>query len=351
MNRSLILCAPCIGLILLSSGCLTSSSHRISSPNPALTPKASGSSVLARLNNQPITEEDIQRVAGAGLIRAQVQLYDVREGAIRQIVEERLIEAEALREDLSIGQWIKEQISDNIRIEEGALSAYYEEHKAEFQDRPFEDVQEEVRARLFDVEYQKRYADLINRLKKRAAIEVLIEAPRVDVDDGGAPFRGPQNAPVTIIEFGDFQCPFCGRARPTINQILESYPKQVRYVFRDFPLPFHEQALKAHEACHCAGDQGRYWEMNQKLFENQQALTSEDFTRYAEELGLDIALFQKCLDAGEHVNMIQRHRLSGESAGVSGTPTFFVNGRMVLGMAPFTHFQQIIEQELAREKP
>ena len=306
--------------------------------------------ILARVNGEPITEAQIQAAAGSPLLRAQMQLYDVREQTLEQLIEERLMDAEAKRLGLSSQEDLRKQVTDAITIDDSEIAAYFEAHTAEMQGKSLEEMKDTLRSRIYNERYQQRYTELIERLRKEAKVEVLMEVPRVSVDDGGSPDRGPKQAPVSIIEFGDFQCPYCGRTRPTIAQVLETYPNQVRYVFRDFPLPFHQQAMKAHEASYCAGDQGRYWEMNQKLFNNQQALDTEHLSAYAQELGLDTDQFRRCLDSGAYATQVNQNRYAGEQAGVSGTPTFFVNGRMVVGAVPFSYMQRIIEKELQRHQ-
>lgn len=160
--------------------------------------------------------------------------------------------------------------------------------------------------------------------------------------------KGPANAPVTIIMFSDYQCPYCGRAEDTVKEILEAYPTQVKLIFRDFPLSsMHQYAQKAAEASECAGEQGKYWEMHDKLFENQQALTADDLKKYAADLGLDTGKFNTCLDSGAMASEVQKDFNDGQAAGVSGTPTFFINGQKLVGAQPFTAFKPVIDAKLA----
>lgn len=169
----------------------------------------------------------------------------------------------------------------------------------------------------------------------------------VTVDDDAT--KGDSNAPVTIIEFSDYECPFCGRHfQQTYPQIVREYVDtgKVKIVFRDFPLSFHPNAQKAAEAAECAGEQRKYWEMHDKLFENQNALEVNSLKQYAKELGLNIKTFDDCLDSGKMASEIQKDSEDGQNAGVSGTPTFFINGIPLTGAQPFEAFKQIIEQEL-----
>lgn len=167
----------------------------------------------------------------------------------------------------------------------------------------------------------------------------------VTADDD--PSIGPADAPVEIIEFSDFQCPYCARAEPTVKQVIEEYGDQVRLVYRDFPLSIHSNAQKAAEAGECAYDQGMFWEMHDKMFENQGSLGTASLKGYAEELGMDTAEFNDCLDSGKHEDEVKEDFADGVDAGVTGTPAFFINGIKLSGAQPFSSFKQVIDQELA----
>ena len=173
------------------------------------------------------------------------------------------------------------------------------------------------------------------------------EIEKVDVSLDDDPMKGDENAPVTIVEFSDFQCPFCGKVEPTVKQILDIYKGKVKLVYRDFPLNSHEFAQKAAEASECADEQDKFWEYHDKLFENQDALTIEDLKKYASGLELDTVKFNDCLDSGKYESEVQKDFEDGQKYGVSGTPAFFINGKLISGNQPFSVFQQIIEGELA----
>ena len=158
--------------------------------------------------------------------------------------------------------------------------------------------------------------------------EPSVEAPReVTVTVGGAPFRGDPDAPVTVVEFSDYQCPFCSRHVHETWPELAEYVQlgKVKHVFRDYPIEsLHPQAFKAHEAAHCAGDQDEYWEMHATLFANQTALDASELVGHAEELGLDVETFRQCLDDGDHAEAVRAGIAEGETLGISATPTFLI---------------------------
>ena len=159
-------------------------------------------------------------------------------------------------------------------------------------------------------------------------------------------FRGRPEAPITLVEFSDYECPFCGRAQETVEQILQNYPGKIRLVFRDFPLSYHRFAAKAAEAAHCAADQGRFWEMHEMLFENSYALREMDLKAYAEELGLDQGDFDRCLYSSAKAPVVEGSKTVAAKLGLTGAPSFFINGRLVTGAQPFEVFEAIIEDEL-----
>ncbi len=162
-----------------------------------------------------------------------------------------------------------------------------------------------------------------------------------------APSIGPADAKVTIVEWSDFQCPFCSRARDTVDKVREQYGDDVRVVFRHQPLPFHAQAQIAAEASMAAHEQGKFWEYHDKLFANAKALTRPDLEKYAEELGLDMAKFKAALDTGKFTATVKADAAEGAKVGANGTPTFFINGRKLVGAQPIEAFKREIDAELA----
>ncbi len=177
--------------------------------------------------------------------------------------------------------------------------------------------------------------------------------PSIDMDalvGDDDPVLGNEDAPVTIIEWSDFQCPFCARFHTqTFSQIEEQYIKtgKVRFVYRDYPLPFHSNAQKAAEAGQCAHEQGKFWEMHDKIFANQGSMSVSNYKKWADELGLDTGEFKDCLDSGKTAEETAKDLREGSGAGISGTPGFLVNGRLVSGAQPFSAFQAAIEAALA----
>lgn len=313
---------------------------------PAATP-ASGGDVLARINGEAITTEDVKKVGGSKLAQAEMELYDVRKDGIDQIIDDKLLDTEAKAQNTTKDELMKKNVNDKIKIEDKEIEKFYNEKKDQMQGKKLDEIKPNIKSYLFRDKFQKAYSEYLGALRKKAKIEMLIKAPKVEVAEGeNNPAIGPQDAPIKIIEFTDYQCPFCGRVRETINQVLNQYKGKVRYVLRDFPLSFHQDAVKAHEAAHCAAEQDKYWEMNKKLFSHQQALKVDDLKKYAGEIKLNQKKFDECLDSGKYTQKVNENQAYGETVGVSGTPAFFINGRMLSGARPFENFKSVIDDEL-----
>ncbi len=173
---------------------------------------------------------------------------------------------------------------------------------------------------------------------------------RYKLNTAGAPSMGPDDAKVTIVEFSDFQCPFCARVNPTLKQIREEYGDQVRVVFKHLPLAFHSKAPAAHAASEAAHRQGKFWEMHDKIFENQREISEENYVVWAGEIGLDVEQFKKDSSSGDVKKKVSSNQGEASKLGVSGTPGFFINGRFTAGAKPFSSFKVMIDEELEDDK-
>ena len=201
-----------------------------------------------------------------------------------------------------------------------------------------------------DPDLEARVAALekqVAELGARPAVPTRPPVAKLDLD--GSPSVGPEDAPVVIVEFSDFQCPYCKRANPTVARILEEYPDQVRRVFKHFPLSFHRQAMNAHRAALAAGEQGRFWEMHAMIFDSGKGLAPETMKEHAAALGLDVERFEADFGSERFEERIQADMAEGRQAGVRGTPAFFINGRLISGAQPYEVFKRRVEEVLESE--
>jgi protein-disulfide isomerase len=286
--------------------------------------------------------DDLYRQEIAGNSPSQMHL--LRTEGLRRMIEERVMEAEASRSNLDPSQVLERELEALGPITDEEVESFY----AERADRLKGATLEELTPRIREYLQQKRASAAVARLREQANVAVLLEPPRVAVE-GDGPALGPAEAAVTIVEFSDFQCPFCERAIPVLKELRERYPNDVRVVYRHFPLDsIHPRARPAAEASLCAHDQGKFWPYHDKLFENPAALADDDLRRYATELELDADRFERCVAERPHREAVEADAAAASEAGVNGTPAFFVNGIFIEGAQPASAFIELIDAELVR---
>jgi len=313
---------------------------------------------VAEVDGQPVTYGDLQNdhEVGAKLRQAEVKaltdLYDQRRGLLDEMISRRLLEEEAKAKGKTVEQWYQtEYVTSVPEPSDAEAKAFYEEHKAQVpQGQTFDDLKDRIKQAVRQQKLREGMGKVLDDLKSRHHVQVSLQAPdlpRIDVEAKG-PSRGPTNAPVTIVEFSDFQCPYCGREYPVIERLMKEYDGKLRLVFRHYPLDFHPFAQKAAEAGACAQDQGKFWELHDKMFTNQGKLAVADLKGYAKSLGMDAPKFDKCLDSGEKKALVDDDLKAGSAAGVNGTPAFFINGIFVNGAQPYEHMKQAVDRELRK---
>ena len=268
-----------------------------------------------------------------------------------QIVADKLIAAEAAKENKTIDQLLQAEVESNIDTPSNdEVEAFYNANKERIP-IPKEQALPQVKQYLME-RSRSRYRDmLLTRLKKDFGFKSYLEPLRAQVATDGFPTQGPASAVVTIVEFSDFECPYCGGLFPTLKQVEKNYPDTVRIVYRQFPLAnIHPHAQKAAEASLCAADQNKFWEFHDSMFGNQRELSVADLKQRAVDLKLDTAKFNSCLDSGEKAPVIQADIDAGSRAGVSGTPALFINGRFLSGNQPYGEIKAVIDDELQRKQ-
>jgi protein-disulfide isomerase len=302
----------------------------------------------ATVAGEPIPLAAVDDLVKAQLMEVRAREHQLRSQALDELIARSLLEKEAKVRGVSVDALEKAEILDKATVTEAEARAYYEANKARIGSMPEDEAMGQIRAGLAQQRQGERRAAFARDLRSKYDVKVLLEPYRVPVDIGAAPVRGNPKAPVTIVEFSDFQCPYCVRARPTVKRVREVYGDKVRFVFRHFPLDFHPQAQKAGEAAACAGEQGKFWEMHDLLWANTSKLQVADLKAHGAALGLDAPAFGQCLDSGRYAGLVERDTEAGQGYGVSGTPAFFVNGRPLVGAQPFDAFAQVIDDELQR---
>jgi protein-disulfide isomerase len=313
--------------------------------------------VVARVGTNPITLAEVddrafQRSASDfGGARLSQALYLARREALEEIISTRLISDEAKARGVDAATLIEKEISSHAPAPtENDITFWYQTNPARVQGATLAQVHDAIKSFLVEQRMSEAHDAFIGTLKEKVPVIVSLEPPRQKVAAAGHPSKGSQDAPIELIEFSDFQCPFCQRANPTVEQVLKTYGNRIHFVYRHYPLPNHPNARPAAEAAACAGEQGRFWEYHDQLFANATRLTDADLKQHALTAGLDASRFNACVDGRKFKSEVDKDLAEGSQAGVSGTPAFFINGRALEGAQPFEAFKRVIDEELAAKK-
>jgi len=318
-------------------------------PLAADPPAAAPGGPAAIVAGKPIGAEEVEELIRAQLMDLRAREHQLRSQALDALVAQALLAKEAEARGVTLEALQKTEVEDKAVVSDDDARAYYASNKARFGATAEAEALQQIRAGLGQQRQNERRAAFARELRAKYEVKVLLEPYRIPIEIGTSPVRGNPKAPVTVVEFSDFQCPFCVRARPTVARVREAYGDKIRWVFRHYPLDFHAQAQKAGEAAACAGDQGKFWEMHDRLWTSAGKLQVEDLKAQATSLGLDATAFGQCLDSGKDRALVEKDLAAGQGYGVSGTPAFFVNGRPLTGAQPFEAFAQVIDDELQRQ--
>jgi len=315
---------------------------------------------LAVVNGETITEKQVQTEAAAELDRLEAKRLQFESGLVRdkqtvlenqlnQMIEDRVLTAEAKKRGTTTDKLVEDEVDKKVAVPaDEAILKFYNDNKARI-NGSFADTARDIRDYLMDRERDKAFTAFIDGLKKDYKVTSYIEPARVTVATAGFPSKGPANAAVTIVEFSDFECPYCGGFYPTLKEIEKNYKDRIRIVYRQFPLTsIHPRALKAAEASLCANDQGQFWQMHDAMFTDQKNLEVSDLKDKAAKLTLNTGTFNACLDSSKYASIIKNEILEGAKLGVNGTPSMFINGRFLSGDQPYDDLAKVIDDELNR---
>ena len=346
LSRFLVLAAPAAFVL----ACACSKSASSSSP-AAAGGTTSPDKVVATFNGGQITAGELEKEARPQLADLENKMYQARKQTLEQMAVDRIVKSEAAKAGLSEQDYMKKKV-DELPVQpptEAQQRQFFDGLKARGQIPPeatYESLKDQITQHLVTQQRRGQMQKVLTDLEKQANLKMDLPQPRTQVAAEG-PSRGPKDAPVTIVEFSDFECPYCGSAHDTVEQVMSTYAGKVRLVYRQFPLSFHPHAAKAAEASLCAADQGKFWEYHDVLFKNQKKLEPTELKAHAGEVGLDAQKFGQCLDSGDKKKTVDADQQAGLTAGVSGTPAFFINGIFLNGAQPIDEFKKVIDGELA----
>lgn len=324
-------------------------------PCPVPTGDLDAKTVVGRIGGAAITLAEVDAQVAEGLCRARIEarqkLDELRQGSLTRLVDERLLEAEAKRQKLDgVEALLKKALGNLPAPSPAAVEAFYTQYQDRMQGAKLEEVAPKIREVLAQQAEQEAFQKLVGGLRAAASVVEDLPPLRMPVEAKG-PARGPDKAPITIVMFSDYECPYCSRGVESVEAVRARYPQQVRLVYRDYPLEFHKNAVPAAVAARCAGAQGKFWEMHDVLYQNQRALDADALKGHAAGLGLDAGKFAACAADPAQAKAVAEDMAAGAALGVSGTPAFFINGIALSGAQPAEAFAAIIDRELARKAP
>jgi protein-disulfide isomerase len=332
--------STCLLVLLGAAGCARS--RAASLPATTEDPRK----VVAQVGGASITLEEVDRRAAGKLQRLRNEEYDARRQALDEMIVERLFQKEAAERRVTQDALLKAEVDAKVTPPTaGDVKAIYEQNRAVAGTRTLAELAPVIERSLREHRLAERAAQFRDELKAKTGVKVTLDAPRVAVTvPADAPALGPASAPVTIVEYLDYQCPFCHRAQSVVDEVMNRYAGKVRFVHRDFLLG-KPRSLPAARAARCAGEQGKFWEYHRDLLVGSGDMSDEDLRNRAAAMGLDAGRFSACVASDRFDADIKRSTESGNSLGIDATPTFFVNGRRLTGALPTGQFAEVIDSE------
>ena len=348
-----LILAALVALSAIASGCAKDGAASTPAPNVA---ERNGEvpEVLATVGGDPITMADVHSRVGETLDKVETQYQRSRskliDSTLQAILRDRVLLAEAKKQGKTVDELVAAEAGAPLEPTDVEVNAWYQENRARIGNRTLEQVRPQIVAYLREQRRKDAMTRLEARLDKDFKVTLNFEPYRLTFDNTGAPTLGAAGAPVTVVEFSDFQCPYCQGFAPILKRIAQQYGDKVLIVYRQYPIPsLHPNAFKAAEASLCANEQGKFWDLHDVMFAEQQQLSVSDLKEKAHRLGMNSKKFDGCLDSGRYVEQVQNDQKDGLRAGINGTPAVFVNGIQVEGGAvPFETIASIINRELAR---
>lgn len=305
--------------------------------------------VLASVDNIEITQQQVDESVAARIYPLQQQLYAIRKAALENLVTAKVLEIEARARGVTIDELRRQLTTGEVNVTRAQVEEAYAQNASFFAAMSPDEARERLRLDLENQARMKRYRSALEALRRKWTIAMSLAPPAFvsELDDGLSPVKGSSKPVVTIVEFSDFECPFCSAVQDTLRQVLEHYGRDVRLVFKHLPLEGHRNSLPAARAAYCAAEQDRFWQFHDALFASKN-LTPAGLTQIAAELGLGLPKFQACLSSEQSRAAIVKDLETARLFRVESTPSFLVNGKLIQGALSFADFQKIIEQELSQ---
>jgi len=306
----------------------------------------SDSQVVAEIGSQKITLGQVRQKQPARVLGGENAYYQAERDAISQVLDEELLTNEARRENLTVEKLYERQVKSRVKIPtEAQLKFFYDTLDT---NQSFDALRQKISDRIVQTQEKKLLGNYVASLRVKENARILLQPPKFDITLGDAPITGSKDAPVTMVEFADFECPYCRQTEPNLQKLREQFPDKLRIVYKNFPLQMHSHAQKAAEAGLCAAAQGKFWPYHDKLMvQTPPQLEVPQLKTLAASLKLDTARFDQCLDSGKEAASVSHDVEQGKSLGVDGTPSFFVNGYFLSGAVQYDTLRDLVERQLA----
>ena len=308
--------------------------------------------VVASMGGQTILEADLVKGIESDLYEAELKVYEIKFAKLQTMLLERFMNQDPEKKGLSNDEFLDKHIAKTVKITDAQVEAFIKERQI-----PKDQINPEIKNRIIEyltVESKKAAVDnWIAAKTKKTPVEIYLHKPTLptfEVNVGDAPFKGGADAKVTVVEFSDFQCPFCSKGAQVLTALEKKYGNKIKIAFKHYPLPFHAQARIAAEASMCANEQDPklFWKMHDAMFVDQSKLDKDNLIATAKKVGLKEADFKTCLDSGKFKTRVDADVAQGASLGIKSTPTFFINGKLISGAQPLEVFTEIIDEDLAK---
>lgn len=349
MNKNLTLkTLITFSILAIASACTDSTAK----PQPNLIFKTTDKpNVVAKVGGKDITEEELVGEDKLAYMDIKKREYEFKIGQIKKLLVERLIGEEAKKAGLNLNEYIKKNIlKGEIKISDSEFKKFVADKKI-----PEGQINDQLKQRILGFLKEQKNDDIIDayiaKITKANPVEVYFSKPKMSIDIavGDSVSWGNKDAKVTVVEFSDFQCPFCSRGANSVDEMKKKYKGKIRVVFKHFPLPMHPDAKPASEASLCVNEQGgsdKFWKYHDMLFKNQDKLDSASLEKYAKDVGVNVDKFKECFNSKKFAAAVEADMQYGEKIGVRSTPTFFINGQLVSGAVPFEQFAELIDEGL-----
>lgn len=308
--------------------------------------------VAAKVGDIEISNKELMDGIESEVFEHESKAFEVKFNKLKNVLLQKLVDKDPRKKGISNEEFFEKYVAKNVAISDKEIDAFIKD-----QSIPEEHINPQVREKIrnyLGMERKKEAVDnWLAEQTKKSPVEVYIPKPRrptFPVEVGNAPFAGDKDAKVVIVEYSDFQCPFCAKGADLLKKIKQKYGKKVKVAFKNFPLPFHNHAEQAAVASLCANEQSvdLFWKMHDEMFAHQDELDAEGLKKMAKKIGAKAEAFNACLDGKKHLDQVKADMEEGKKIGVKSTPTFFVNGQLISGAQPMEVFAELIDEELAK---